>query len=89
MKWRDSWTYGIRELVIEADTRAQEMVVGRVEMNRGTITGFCGLDYIARNFYYDKYDFPRPDRYRAVEKAVEEAVLIKHSKLAQVDEVDK
>jgi len=78
MHWRESWTYGVRELVTDAPTRQQEQILGRVEMCRGRIVGFvpngcCSERVVADQYLYDDYRSPKPERYRAVELAVEEA----------------
>ena len=74
-RWRDSWTYGERELVAEAETRAQERVLGTVTMCRGRIIGRDRRGRIVgQAYYYDEYGSPRPERYREVEREVEEEV---------------
>ena len=74
MHWRDSWTYGIRELVTEAPTRQQERVLGHIKMIKGHITGFLsGSDRtVASAYYYDNYGVAQPERYREVERKVME-----------------
>lgn len=77
MHWRDSRTYGIRELVSDAPTRQEERILGRIEMERGHIRGFiwrgCHERVGAVEEYYNGYGMCRPERYRAVERAVEQA----------------
>lgn len=75
MHWRDSWTYGIRELVSEAPTRCEERVLGWVQMERGHISGFvcgsCGGVSCGSAEFYDSYGASCPERYREVERQVE------------------